>query len=149
MRLISSLNRSEETATPSCPLLLTTTAEPVTAVPLIPAIKDLLWVPCVPTRVVLASAATPALPISILLLPIVRLPPALAPKAMLELPVVLRSRELTPRATLRLPAVLEKRALTPKPALFLPAVLLLSACKPSAVLLLPVLLLKSALKPLA
>ena len=33
MRLISSLNRSEEAATPSCPLALTTTGEPVTAVP--------------------------------------------------------------------------------------------------------------------
>ena len=102
-----------------------------------------------PMRMVLASAATPALPISILLLPVVRLLPALAPKAMLELPVVLRSMELMPRATFRLPVVLEKSALTPTPALLMPMVLLLSACRPSAVLFLPMVLLKSALKPVA
>ena len=113
MRLISSLNRFEEAATPSCPLALTTTGEPVIAVPLIPAIKALLWVPCVPTRIVLVSAATPALPISILPSPIVRLPPALMPKAMLELPVVLRRSAARPMAVLLLPTVLLESALTP------------------------------------
>ncbi len=59
MGLISSLNRSEETATPSCPLVLTTTVEPATATPLMPAIKVLVWIPAVPTRVVSDSPATP------------------------------------------------------------------------------------------
>ena len=75
---------------PSCPLAFATTVEPATATPLMPAIKVLVWVPCMPTRIVLASAATPTLPMWILLLPIVRLLPALTPTAMLELPVVLR-----------------------------------------------------------
>jgi len=40
-----------------------------------PAINVFVWVPCTPMRMVLASAATPALPMSILLLPVVRLLP--------------------------------------------------------------------------
>src|SRR5580765_9057070 len=141
MGLISSLNRSEEAAMPSCPLALITTDEPVTAVPLIPAIKTLLWFPCVPTRTVLASAATPALPISILLLPIVRLLPALTPTAMLELPVVLRKSAFSPLAVLLLPVVLLKSAATPLAVLLPPVVLLKSALTPLAVLRLPVVLL--------
>ena len=50
------------------------------------------------------SPATPGLPISILSLPVVRLVPALSPKAMLLLPMVLLERT-TPMAVLLLPVL--------------------------------------------
>ena len=59
---------------PSWPLAFTITGMPCDRFcPLMPAIKVAVWVPCVPMRIVFASPATPALPISILLLPVVRL----------------------------------------------------------------------------
>ena len=102
---------------PSLPVLFTTTALPVTAAPLMPAMKVAVCVPWVPMRMVLDSAAAPALPISMLLLPVVRLNPALRPSPMLLLPVVLKASALSPAAVLKLPVVLCS-----------------SACSPSAVL---------------
>src|SRR5258708_5310705 len=142
MGLISSLNRSEEAATPSCPLALTTTGEPVTAVPLIPAIKALLWVPCVPTRVVLDKGALTRRPA--LFMPMVLLLSVCKPSAVLFLPMVLFESALKPLAVLLLPVVLLKSVARPFAVLLLPVVLLKSASKPAAVLSLPVVLLKSA-----
>ena len=61
---------------PSGPAAFTLTAAPVTAAPLIPATNVLVCVPVVPIRILLDSPATPALPILILLLPVVSLTPA-------------------------------------------------------------------------
>src|SRR5438094_2966688 len=49
-----------------------------------------------PTRIVLASPAKPLLPISILLLPVVRFTPAFEPMAILDEPVILLARALVP-----------------------------------------------------
>src|SRR6266581_7087423 len=65
------------------------------------------------------SPALPLLPISMLLLPVVRLVPAESPKAMLLLPVVLLSA-LNPKHVLLLPFVLKKRAPLPIAVLLLP-----------------------------
>ena len=75
---------------PSLPVELTTTVLPVTGVPKIPAIKACFCVPCLPMRIVFASAGAPTTlaPSSMLLLPVVRLAPALLPTAMLLLPLV-------------------------------------------------------------
>src|SRR5438477_12838587 len=94
--LICSLNRAEEPATPSLPLELTTTWTPLTATPEMPAIKVPLCVPFVPIRILADSPATPLWPISMLLLPVVRLLPALYPREMLEEPLVLLEREKAP-----------------------------------------------------
>src|SRR6266508_1730510 len=115
-------------------------------------------------RMVLASAVTPVLPISILLSPVVRLLPALTPNAILLLPVVLKSAPL-PLAVLKLPVVLWKSApapvavfasavLTrsvpaPRPVQKLPSVRLRTENIPTAVLYRPVVRLKSALCPSA
>src|SRR5262249_28645945 len=48
-----------------------TPTPPATVTPLTPAIYVLVWVPVVPMRIVLASAATPLLAMSMLLLPVV------------------------------------------------------------------------------
>src|SRR5437762_11610323 len=104
--LIASLKRAEEVATLSLPGELTTTVFPVIAVPAIPAMKVDFWVPCLPMRMVFASPALPGAPISMLLLPMVRLLPAVAPRAMLLLPVVLFDRALMPQAVLVLLIVL-------------------------------------------
>ena len=58
------------------------------------------------SMMVLDSPATPRLPISMLLSPVVRLKPALAPNAILLLPVVLLWSALGPLAVLSLPVVL-------------------------------------------
>jgi len=71
-----------------------------------PAINVAVWVPAVPMRMALASPATPALPTSILLSPVVRLAPAETPNAMLLLPVVLLKSALKPIAVLLGPVVL-------------------------------------------
>src|SRR6267142_134086 len=100
MGSISFLKRLEETTVPSLPLAPTITPTPFgTATSLMPAINVFVWVPCVSMRMVLASPATPALPISILLSPVVRFPPAKGPNAMLLLPVVLLRSALAPLAT--------------------------------------------------
>src|SRR4029079_11289348 len=106
--LIASLKRSEDVATPSLPVELTTTVLPVTAVPKIPAIKVFFCVPCLPIRVVLASAALPATlaPMIMLLLPAVRLVPALLPKAVLLDPVVLPMSAAVPQPVLSCPVLL-------------------------------------------
>ena len=54
-----------------------------------PAINVVVWLPDWPMRMVPDSLPTPVLPISILLSPVMRLEPALKPKAMLLLPVAL------------------------------------------------------------
>src|SRR5262249_26818186 len=63
----------EEAETPSWPFEFTTTVEPATFAPKIPAINVLVCVPWLPMRIVFGSPAVPGLPMSILLLPVVRL----------------------------------------------------------------------------
>src|SRR5436190_18112129 len=121
--LIASLKRAEEVETPSFPVELTTTVLPVIAVPAIPAMKVDFCVPFLPLRMVFASPALPGAPISMLLLPMVRLLPAVAPRAMLLLPVVLFDRALMPQAVLLLPIVLLASAPSPSAVLLLPMVL--------------------------
>ena len=89
--LMASLNRREEGTVPSFPAELTLTGalEPVIVPCQIPAMYVAVCVPCAPMQIVLDSAATPALPISMLLLPLVRLVPAEAPTVMSLAPVVL------------------------------------------------------------
>ena len=73
-------------AVPSWPLELTKIAVPPDEVaPLTPAMNVALCV--VPMRIVLDSAATPGLPMSILKLPVVRFAPAPSPSAMFVPPV--------------------------------------------------------------
>src|SRR5438552_18195239 len=111
MGLIASLNRAEEALTPSCPLgLIPTDCALATSTPRTPATKVIVCVPAVPMRIVLDSPAAPALPISRLLLPVVRFTPADWPRAMLEPPVVLLSNALAPSAVLFIPVVLFWRA---------------------------------------
>ena len=89
------LNRFEETTVPSFPLFpVMTPTPPGTAIPDIPATKVEVCVPTVPMRIRLESVVAPTLPSSMLLLPVVRLVPALMPKAMLLEPVVALNREL-------------------------------------------------------
>ncbi len=71
--------------TPSFPLEFTTTTLPLIGTPKIPAIKVLFCNPGLPMRIVLDSPTTPGAPMSMLLLPVVRLDPALKPNAMFAL----------------------------------------------------------------
>src|SRR5450759_2792184 len=145
---ISSLKRREEVVVPSCPLPLTKTATPPALVaPLIPAMKVAVWVPTVPIRIVLDSPA-PVLPMSMLLMPVARLDPALIPMAMLLLPVVRLDPAARPMAVLLEPVVLMS-AWYPVAVLLPPVVLKASALSPVAVLPPPVVLVKSAWNPLA
>jgi len=67
------LNRAEERMVPSWPLELTMTPTPLaTALPEIPAMNVAVVVGDFPMRVTPVSPATPTLPISMLLLPVVR-----------------------------------------------------------------------------
>src|SRR5207249_1127135 len=75
-----------------------------------PAIYVLFCIPWVPMRIFFDSPATPALPISMLLLPVVRAPPAPIPTPMLLLPRLLLKKALRPQAVLLLPVVLLKSA---------------------------------------
>src|SRR6202158_592508 len=76
-------------AVPSWPLLSTnTTAPPLIVVPPIPAMKVLLCVPLLPTRIVFDSAATPWFPMSMLDVPVVRLKPAPVQTAIFSEPVL-------------------------------------------------------------
>src|SRR5262245_40681153 len=102
-----------------------------------------------PMRIVLDSPATPGLPISILLLPVVRFRPHPWPNAMLSPPVVLFTSALQPMAVLLPPVVLRKSALIPLAVLLPPVVLKPSASKPVAVLPLPVVFSWSAKEPMA
>jgi hypothetical protein len=61
-------------------------------------------------RIMLDSPATPRLPISMLLSPVVRLSPAFAPNAMLPLPVALLKRVWKPTAVFEFPVTLKRRA---------------------------------------
>src|SRR5208282_4941065 len=95
-------------------------------------------------RMVFDSPATPPLPMSMLLLPVVRLEPAAEATAMLLLPMVLPLGARTPAAVLSPPVVLLSRANAPAAVLPPPVVLLSRANAPAAVLsLLPLLLLVS------
>src|SRR6266542_6929453 len=127
---MSSLTYREDEATPSCPELLSRTGTPVTPAPLIPAMKVAVWVPPVPIRIVFDSAATPELPIQMLLFPVVRLLPALKPIAMLREPVVLLTSALLPVAVLLKPVVFWLSAANPVAVLPPLVVLLLSAAAP-------------------
>src|SRR5208282_388958 len=89
-------------------------------------------------RMVFDSPATPPLPMSMLLLPVVRLEPAAEPTAMLLLPVVLPLRARTPAAVLSPPVVLLSRAPTPAAVLLLPVVFSSRANAPAAVFSPPV-----------
>ena len=94
---------------PSCPLesITTLTASFVPVVtPRTPAAKNSVCVPIVPIRIRLLSLDVPRWPISILLLPVVRLLPALKPIPMLPLPVVFNAKAETPMAVFRLPLLL-------------------------------------------
>src|SRR5437870_10248 len=102
-----------------------------TVTPLMPAIKVAFCMPVVPIRILLDSPATPASPMSMLFLPVVRFPPAETPNAMLKLPVVLLKSALSPMAMLSAPIVLLTRALRPLAVLLLPVVLPPSAWSPS------------------
>ena len=61
-------------------------------------------------RIMLDSPATPLLPISMLLSPVVRLLPASAPKAVLLLPLMLLWSATLPMAVFELPVKLATRA---------------------------------------
>ena len=87
-------------------------------------------------RIMLDSAATPLLPISMLSSPVVRLAPALAPNAMLPLPVVFKSAA-SPMAVLASPMMLLESELLPKALLLNPVVFRTSAKVPTALLKLP------------
>ena len=76
---------------------------------MIPARKVAVCSPCWPMRMVFASSALPLFPMSILLLPVVRLEPALTPMAVFEIPVALAKRAATPTAVLVSPVVLLNR----------------------------------------
>src|SRR5205085_2757342 len=128
---------------PSFPLEFTTTWVPVTGTPEIPAIKVAIWVALLPMRIVLDSPATPTLPKSMLLLPVVRFAPALLPTAMLNEPVLFASAS-KPLAVLLLPFELPMSAQKQLAVLLEPVVLPWSALTPLAVLLLPVVLFPSA-----
>src|SRR5262252_3328515 len=142
-----SLTRREEEATPSWPEELTRTGVPVTVVPLMPAMKVAVCV--LPMRMVFASALTPELPISMLLLSAkMKAEPALEPTAMLLLPMDTFLSAPSPKAELDAPVVLVKRALKPKALLGVPVLLPWRAPSPKAVLLLAVLA-KRALEPKA
>jgi len=78
MGLIVPLKRAEDTTVPSLPLGFITTPTPfATRVPKMPAMNVPFWMPTVPIQILLASPATPALPISMLLLNEVMFAPAL------------------------------------------------------------------------
>ena len=70
MSWMSRLKRADDITMPSFPALLTTTALPATAAPLMPAMNVAVCVPWAPMRMVFESAA-PTLPISMLLPPTV------------------------------------------------------------------------------
>src|SRR6516164_9188495 len=134
MGLMSVLKRREEGDTPSCPVgQSTTTGMPFGRVTLqIPAIYVAICTACVPMRIVLASKATPTLPISILLLPVVRLAPARLPTAMLDEPVVLFWSAPAPLAVLSKPVRLFKSAVSPVAVLLCPVWLNWRAAEPVA-----------------
>src|SRR6476659_9658498 len=147
--LIASLNRAEDWTVPRCPVESMITPTPfATVTPLMPAIYVAVSLLTVPIRIVLDSPAIPRAPISMLLLPVVRLAPALLPTAMLNEPVVLFWRAEPPLAVFWVPVVLEPSALVPL-AVLPPPLLLESAPAPLAVLVLPVVLVWSAPAPLA
>src|SRR5262245_24912297 len=134
MSRMFSFTRREEITVPNRPTLPTSTgnALPSALAPKIPAMKVLVWGSS-PIRMTASSAAPPAWPIRILLLPVVRKNPAPAPMAVLLEPVVLLLRASAPKAVLKLP-VLVRRAWTPRAVLLEPVVLLLRASVPRAVL---------------
>src|SRR6476620_11748837 len=140
----------EEAGTPSWPLSSTTTPvapAPLGTTPLTPATNALLWVPWVPILVVADSSATPMLEMSMLLEPVVRLPPAKWPTATFPVPVVLESSACHPRLELLLPVELNLETSSPTAAFSLPVVLKASANWPNAALRLPVVLLVRADSP--
>ena len=94
-------------------------------------------------RMVPTSLATPALPISILLLPVVRLDPAPKPNAILLLPLCCYQRTSTVGCVLAAGCI-TKESNKPLAVLSSPVVLLLSAEEPLAVFRPPLVLLKSA-----
>src|SRR5437016_284462 len=89
--------------------------------------KCFVCVPPVPMRMVLDSPATLGLPISMLLLPVVRFVPAATPSAMLLPPVALLNSAFTPVAVLSLPVELKTSALAPVAVLLLLVVLFSNA----------------------
>src|SRR5947208_11600166 len=101
MGLIAVLKRAEDKTVPSWPLALTMTLTPLaTVLPEMPAMKVPVEVDDLPIRILPASPATPGAPMSMLLLPLVRLAPAFAPMAMLFAPVVFLFSALLPSAVL-------------------------------------------------
>jgi len=90
--------------------LINTGTPSATVLPLMPQMTTLVVDLPPPIRMVLDSPATPGLPMSMLLLPVVRFIPALTPTAMLFEPVLLFRSASEPTAVLVLPAVLYKSA---------------------------------------
>src|SRR5436309_10831566 len=99
----------------------------------------------VPIRM-LASAATPKLPMSMLLLPVVRFTPAPKPNAMLRSPLLLTNAPV-PLAVFNAPVVLPLSAAKPVAVLSLPIMLFSSATLPVAVFSKPVVFERSASRP--
>ena len=87
-------------------------------VPLIPAMKVLVCLPLVPSRILPASPATPTLAISILLLPLVRAEPAETPKATLALPVTPQTPSINKAANMHMTLVDRLRRSTKVPVAF-------------------------------
>ena len=141
--LIASLKRADELVMPSSPFVFTTTWLPTIGISATPAMYVAVCVPFVPRRIVLDSAETPRLPISILLSPTTRSLPASNPRAMLLLPIELKSA-LVPSAVLLLPLTLLTRAPNPVAVFCVPVIRLNREKLPEAVLKNPVVLLFKA-----
>lgn len=99
------------------------------ATPAMPAMKAEVWGPrpipqllTQPTRMVPLSPAVPWLPMSMLLLVVVRFSPASHPTAVLLLPVVLDDSAAEPTAVLKEPVVFVWSALSPRAVLLAPVV---------------------------
>ena len=110
-----------------------------------PAIKVACCVPLVPMRMVLDSPATPGLPISILLLPVVRFRPAYAQCDVVVAGGVAEERIKTDGRVSVAGCVADESALNRGRVVRCRLCCYQSAQRPLAVLSLPVVLLKSAL----
>src|SRR6266404_8587475 len=96
------LNFLDDDVNPSCPVVLTNTALPVTVALRIPAITYVVCVPCIPILIALLTAAL-APPMQILPVPVVIELPALTPIAIFPVPVVTPDNAPLPTAVLLIP----------------------------------------------
>ena len=103
---MSSFTVRDKLAVPSCPALSISTGTPVAlpvVTPPMPAMNVRVWT--LPSRIVVASPATPMWPMAMLPEPVVQLDPARPPSAVLFVPVVLVNSARSPMAVLRPPVV--------------------------------------------